>query len=75
VIPSNPFRGTLYASVWERAWSGKSRTAGIKAKCLECVGSVRGYITNCTAGPKSAAPCPLWLYRPYQKDDDDDADE
>ena len=35
----------------------------IKAKCLECVWFDRKAITEC-----SSPACPLWEFRPYQKD-------
>ncbi len=51
-----------YAGVAKRAYSGKSKAAGIKAKCLDCSCWQRIEITNCTA-----LACPLWPYRPYQE--------
>jgi hypothetical protein len=51
----------LYKKVVIRAYQGSSRSAAIKAFCLDCVGYVRADITNCTAGG-----CPLHPYRPYQ---------
>ena len=47
--------------VMERAFTGNSRTAAIKAFCLRCVGYSRAEITACTA-----YGCPLHPYRPYQ---------
>jgi len=44
-----------------KAFSGKSRAAGVKAKCLQCCNYVRDEITNC-----QVYRCPLWDYRPYQ---------
>ena len=44
-----------------RAISGRSKPAGIKAHCLECVGWVRAEVTLCTA-----PACPLFPYRPFQ---------
>ena len=38
----------------------------IKQFCLSCVGDIRAEVTNCTA-----RQCPLYIYRPYQKGDDD----
>jgi len=35
----------------------------IKAFCINCVGDIRSDITKC-----SAKQCPLFIYRPYQKD-------
>jgi hypothetical protein len=72
--PINPGAGTLYASTFARAYAGRSRAAGIKAKCLECVGLVRADITNCGAAPTSEAPCPLWPYRPYRPEGGEDDD-
>jgi len=50
-----------------RAFGGKSRSAGIKAFCLSCVGHIRAEVRNC-----SAAGCPLHPYRPYQSDQEPD---
>ena len=47
--------------VFKRAWSGKSRGAGVKAFCLECIGFDKAAISTCTA-----FACPLWPYRPYR---------
>lgn len=56
--------------ILERAYSGKSKAAGIKAFCLRCVGYARNDVRDCTS-----KGCPLWPYRPYQKDDEaDDAE-
>ena len=57
----------LYQPVVKRAYSGNSRTAAIKAFCLQCVGYVRKDVTCC-----AAQGCPLWLYRPYQTEDEDE---
>lgn len=38
----------------------------IKAFCLNCVGDIRKDIRECTA-----RQCPLFIYRPYQKDDNE----
>ena len=54
-----------------RAYRGRSPAAGIKAFCLQCVGYVRADVRDCTA-----LGCPLFLYRPFQRDDEpDDAPE
>ena len=45
-----------------KALGGKSRTAAIKANCLDCVCWVRAEVTKC---PMLA--CPFWTYRPFQK--------
>lgn len=45
-----------------RVVTGKaSKSAAIKAHCLECVQWVRSEVALCTA-----VACPLYLYRPYQ---------
>jgi len=38
----------------------------IKLFCLNCVGDIRKDIRECTA-----VKCPLYIYRPYQKDDEE----
>lgn len=38
----------------------------IKAFCNNCVGDIKADITNCTA-----KKCPLYIYRPYQKGEDE----
>ena len=49
--------------------SGKaSPRNAIKAFCIECMGYVRGEVTNC-----DTIDCPLNLYRPYRKAGDSDA--
>jgi hypothetical protein len=44
--------------------------AAIRNKCVECVGGLgdgaRETVRECTCGPGSRAPCPLWAYRPWQ---------
>ena len=46
------------------AWSGKcAPRRAIKAFCLECVGFDRSAITEC-----EAYACPLWGFRPFQKE-------
>ena len=50
-----------YRGIVARAYSGKSKAAALKAKCLECVGFQRNEITACTA-----FACPLHPYRPYK---------
>jgi len=52
----------LYKKNYKTAISGRSRTAAIKAKCLDCVCWQRKEITLCPLDT-----CPLWPYRPYQK--------
>lgn len=53
--------------VLQRAYSGTSRTAAVKAMCLMCVGYVRADVRHC-----SSLACPLHPYRPYQSGDADD---
>jgi hypothetical protein len=49
-----------YRGGYLRAVEGEaSPREAIKAHCLECVGWVRGEVTQCTA-----RACPLWAYRP-----------
>lgn len=56
--------------ILERAYSGKSKAAALKAFCLRCVGYVREDVRDCTS-----YDCPLWPYRPYQQDAEaDDAE-
>lgn len=38
----------------------------IKAFCNDCVGGIKADVRNCTA-----VKCPLYIYRPYQKDDNE----
>lgn len=47
---------------YQRAMTGRSRKAAIKAFCLECVGYIRVEVRNC-----SDVGCPLHPYRPGQK--------
>ena len=68
----NLAKGTMYESHFTKAFAGNSRRAAITAKCLECTGLDRVAIRDCMAKPTSAAPCPLWLYRPYQAEEEDD---
>lgn len=51
---------TSQKSVFRKAYSGKSRTAGIKAKCLDCCNRQRGEVANC-----NIETCPLHPYRPF----------
>jgi len=60
-----------YLGVTTKAFTGKSRAAALKAKCLDCTGWQRKEITLC-----KVESCPLWLFRPYQSQDEpDDAQE
>ncbi len=77
-IPNSPLRGEfgsvspavsrrlaqipdLYRATYLKALSG-SKTAAVKAQCLECVGWQRAEVTRCTDDG-----CPLFNVRPYQK--------
>ena len=51
----------VYQQNYKAAMSGKSRTAAIKAMCLDCTNWQRVEITNCPI-----ETCPIWLYRPYR---------
>jgi hypothetical protein len=46
---------------FEKAYSGASRTSGVKAKCLECSNLQKNEVASCTIDG-----CPLWPYRPYR---------
>ena len=50
-----------YKNNYIKAVSGKSRTAAVKAFCLECMGWQREEVRNCTS-----VACPLYLYRSYK---------
>lgn len=50
-------------STYLKAVSGKSLAAAVKAHCQECVGYQKDEVTKCTS-----TACPLYHYRPYQKD-------
>jgi hypothetical protein len=54
---------SAYRKLLARAYSGKSRSAAVKAQCLRCVGYIRSHVRNCTA-----YACPAHAYRPYQSD-------
>ena len=51
----------VYRKNYQKAMSGKSRAAAVKAKCLDCTCWNRTEVSHC-----SAEACPLWLYRPYR---------
>jgi hypothetical protein len=55
----------IYRETFRQAFSGKSRASGVKAFCLNCVGFIRADIRDCTA-----CGCPLYPFRPYQRDDE-----
>ena len=50
-----------YKNNYIKAVSGKSRSAGVKAFCLECMGWQREEVRICTS-----VACPLFLYRPFK---------
>ena len=49
---------------YRRAMTGKSRKAGVKAFCQECMGweNIANSIRECTSHA-----CPLYPYRPFQE--------
>ena len=50
--------------MYQRAFDGTaSKRNAIKAFCNECMMDVTREVQLCTA-----VTCPLWMYRPYQKD-------
>lgn len=51
----------MYLGIFDRAFRGKSKAVGIRAKCLDCCCWQRREVQLCTA-----SACPLWPYRPYQ---------
>jgi predicted nucleic acid-binding Zn ribbon protein len=65
-------KGEAYFSEWQKEQELKkarkniSPLQAIKNFCNECVGQVRNDITNC-----SSFKCPLHIYRPYQKGDEE----
>lgn len=50
--------------IFEKAFSGNSKSSAIKAKCLDCCCFNREEISKC-----NVKKCPLWSYRPYQKEE------
>lgn len=57
-----------YRNCYLSAVSGKATPRNaIKAFCIECMGYVRSEVTNC-----DTIDCPLNLYRPYRKANDED---
>lgn len=49
-------------AVFQKAYSGKSKAAALKAYCLMCCHFNRAEVTHCTV-----FACPLWSYRPFQR--------
>jgi hypothetical protein len=52
----------IYRQVYEKALAGKSRSAAVKAFCLECVCWQKNEIIFCTS-----CACPLFAVRPFVK--------
>lgn len=52
----------VYQGVYERAMSGNSRKAAMRAFCLKCVGWERNEVALCTD-----TQCPLYPYRPFKR--------
>jgi hypothetical protein len=50
-----------YEGLYAKAMSGKSKSAGVKCTCLDCMGWVRAEVSVCTDHD-----CPLYPYRPYR---------
>jgi len=44
-----------------KAFSGKSKSAAIKAKCIQCAAYQRSEVTNC-----QVTACALFRYRPFR---------
>jgi len=53
----------FFQSTYQKAISGKSKTAAIRAQCQECTAYSRSEISLC-----SDPGCPLFPYRPYRSD-------
>lgn len=47
-----------YMHIFEKAFSGKSRDAAIRANCIQCMGYQPGLVEGCTCHA-----CPAFLYR------------
>lgn len=52
----------IYHALYEKAISGKSNAAVVKARCLDCCAWQRTEVSLCPA-----VECPAWAKRPYQK--------
>ena len=65
-------KGGKFLAAWleeqelKKAQKKTSPMQAIKNFCNACVGDIRGDITNC-----SAKQCPIYIYRPYQKEGDE----
>ena len=47
--------------LFEKAYSGKSKTSALKAKCIDCCCGELKEIRQC-----KIHECPLWLYRQFK---------
>jgi len=57
-----------YRAMYRKAVSGRSRKTAINVFCLYCQGwenGARQGVADC-----SCTGCPLWVYRPYQDDNE-----
>lgn len=52
----------IYRANYDKAMTGKSPKAAMKAFCLECVVWQREEVKKCTS-----PTCPLYPYRPYKE--------
>ena len=58
----------------QQAGETVSPSLAIKAMCWHCMGGTadkwdsdtRACIRDCSSGPDSSTPCPLWEFRPYR---------
>jgi hypothetical protein len=50
-------------STFKRAYGGRSRKESLAAFCLYCMGYDRKAVSAC-----GSSNCPLWKFRPYQKE-------
>jgi hypothetical protein len=53
--------------VFQRAFSGNSKSAALKAKCIQCCCYQKAEVSKCTV-----KGCALWQYRPYQRGEDEE---
>lgn len=54
-------QGGVYVKAWDKAMTGRAKTAAIKAKCLDCCCWEAKEIRDCRV-----PACPLYPYRPYR---------
>ncbi len=59
IIPAK--HNEAYRWNYDKALTGKSLKAAIKAHCLDCMCWERAEVRDCTV-----VSCSLWLYRPYR---------